>query len=118
VKSIPLVAEASGSGNVEVTRLLLRRGASIDDAHLGRVDGPLGGGVLKDVVLPPGVHTTPLSVAVARCHYDAARRLLRHGGSKSTAVIFDGKSLMEAACYYVLDNEKSKRGRMRALLAR
>jgi hypothetical protein len=43
---------------------------------------------------------------------------LRHGGSKSTAVIFDGKSLMEAACYYVLDNEKSKRGRMRALLAR
>jgi ankyrin repeat protein len=34
VKSIPLVAEASGSGNVEVTRLLLRRGASIDDAHL------------------------------------------------------------------------------------
>jgi hypothetical protein len=43
VKSIPLVAEASGSGNVEVTRLLLRRGASIDDAHLGSRRRPTGG---------------------------------------------------------------------------
>ena len=34
VKSIPLIAEASGRGNVKVTRLLLRRGASIEDAHL------------------------------------------------------------------------------------
>jgi hypothetical protein len=34
IKSIPLIAEASGRGNVEVTRLLLHRGASIEDAHL------------------------------------------------------------------------------------
>jgi hypothetical protein len=83
-----------------------------------RVDAPLAGGVLKDVVLPPAVDITPLSAAVERCHYDAAQRLLRHGASKSTAVIFDGKSLMEAACDYVLDDEKSKRERMRAWLAK
>ena len=242
VKSIPLIAEASGRGNVEVTRLLLHRGASIEDAHLwyrvregneamarmliaagaslgsqanfqesigpellqaaafgsqawlveliaqkgggnfqivnaagegllslalsneyrdtvevtrallaagahvnpvtaeetpplywaayhGRlkevdlllaagahVDAPLAGGFVKDVVPPPDVHITPLSAAVERCHYDVAQGLLRHGASKSNAVIFDGKSLMEAACYYVLDDEKSKRERMRALL--
>jgi ankyrin repeat protein len=101
---------AAYNGRLRDVDLLLAAGA--------HVDAPLAGGVLKDVVLPPGVHITPLSAAVERCHYDVADRLLRHGASKSNAAIFDGKPLMEAACYYVLDDEKSKRERMRALLAR
>ena len=83
-----------------------------------RADAHFAGGVLRDLVLPPGVQFTPLSAAVERCHYDVAERLLRHGASKSSAVISDGVSLMEGACYRVLDSEKEKRERMRALLGR
>ncbi len=82
-----------------------------------RVDVPVARAVLKDLMLPPGVSVTPLSVAVERCHYEAADRLLRRGASKS-AVIYDGKSLAEGACYHTLDGEKAQKDRMRALLAR
>jgi len=47
-------------------------------------------------------------VAVEKCHYDAAERLLRHGASKS-AVVYDGKSLTDGARYHVLDTEKAQR---------
>ena len=72
---------------------------------------------MQGLKLPPGVHVTPLSVAVEECHYEVAERLLRHGASKN-AVIYDGKSLAEGACYHVLDSEKAQRDQMRALLAR
>jgi ankyrin repeat protein len=101
---------AAYHGRLKELDLLLAAGA--------RVDAPLAGGFVKNVVLPPDVHITPLSVAVQNCHYDAAERLLGHGASKFNAVIFDGKSLTEAACYFVLDDEKSKRERMRALVAK
>ena len=42
--------------------------------------------------------------------------ILRHGASKS-AVIYDGKSLVDGACYHVLDTEKAQRDQMRELLA-
>jgi hypothetical protein len=100
---------AAYNGKLEELDLLLAAGA--------RVDAPVAHGVLKDLVLPPGARVTPLSVAVERCHYDAAERLVRHGASKSS-VIYDGKSLMDGACYHILDSEKAQRERMRALLAR
>ena len=101
---------AAYNGKLQEVDLLLAAGA--------RADAHFAGGVLRDLVLPPGVQFTPLSAAVERCHYDVAERLLRHGASKSTAVISDGVSLMEGACYRVLDSEKEKRERMRALLGR
>jgi ankyrin repeat protein len=100
---------AAYHGKLEELDLLLAEGA--------RVDAPAAQGILKDLVLPQGAQVTPLSVAVERCHYEAAERLLRHGASKS-AVIYDGKSLTEGACYHILDSDKAQRERMRALLAR
>jgi ankyrin repeat protein len=100
---------AAYNGKLEEMDLLLAAGA--------RAEAPVARAVLKDLVLPPGVSVTPLSVAVERCHYEAADRLLRRGASKS-AVIYDGKSLMEGACYHKLDSDKARRERMRPLLAR
>jgi len=100
---------AAYHGKLEEVDLLLAAGA--------RVDAPVAHGVTQDLTLPPGAHVTPLSVAVERCHYEVTERLLRHGASKS-AVIYDGKSLTEGACYHILDSEKEHRDQMRALLAR
>ena len=100
---------AAYQGKLEEVDLLLAAGA--------RVDAPVAQGVMQGLTLPPGARVTPLSVAVERCHYEVTERLLRHGASKS-AVIYDGKSLTEGACYHVLDSEKAQRDQMRALLAR
>jgi ankyrin repeat protein len=90
--------------------LLLAAGAHVDTpAPKSRV--------LQGVVLPSGARITALAMAVEECHPGVAEDLLRHGASKS-AVITDGKSLVEGACYHVTDGEKDKRERMRALLAR
>lgn len=105
----PSLYWAAYRGKLEEMDLLLAAGA--------RAEAPFARGVLKDLVLPPGVFVTPLSAAVENCHYEAAERLLRRGASKS-AVIYDGKSLTDGACYHILDSEKDKRDRMRALLAR
>jgi len=112
----PLTAEetaplywAAYRGKLEEMDLLLAAGAQVDP-HVAR-------GIMRDLVLPPGVHVTPLSAAVEECHYEAAERLLRRGASK-TAVIYDGKSLTEGACYHILESEKAKREKMRALLER
>jgi hypothetical protein len=113
IKSIPLIAEASGRGNVEVTRLLLHRGASIEDAHLWYRVREGNEGMARMLIEENARRPTGRWLREG-----PARRLLQRGASKATAVIFDGKPLMEAACYYVLDDEKSKRERMRALLAR
>jgi hypothetical protein len=86
-------------------------------AAKARVDAPAAHGVMRDLVLPAGAQVTALSIAVERCNYEAAERLLAHGASKA-AVIYDGKSLSDGACYHVLDSEKAQRDRMRALLAR
>ena len=106
----PPIYWAAYRGKQEELELLLAAGA--------RVDSPYAGGVLRDLVLPAGVHVTALSAAVENCHYEAAETLLRYGASKSAAVIYDGKSLIDGACYHILDSEKEKRERMRALLAR
>jgi len=100
---------AAYHGKLEELDLLLAAGA--------RADSPVAHGIMQGLTLPSGVHVTPLSVAVERCQFDVAERLLRRGASKS-AVIYDGKSLMEGACYHVLDTEKAQRDQMRALLAR
>jgi ankyrin repeat protein len=100
---------AAYRGKLEEVDLLLAAGA--------RVDAPVADGVMRGLTLPPGAHVTPLSVAVENCHYEVAERLLRRGASKS-AVIYDGKSLTEGACYHILDSEKQQRDQMRALLAR
>jgi ankyrin repeat protein len=100
---------AAYHGKLEEVDLLLAAGA--------RVDAPVAHGVMQGLTLPPSAHVTPLSVAVERCHYEVTERLLRHGASKS-AVIYDGKSLTEGACYHILDGEREKRDQMRALLAR
>jgi len=112
----PLTAEetpplywAAYRGKVEEMDLLLAAGAQVDP-HAAR-------GVLRDLVLPAGVHVTALSAAVEECHYEAAERLLARGASKA-AVIYDGKSLTEGACYHILESEKAKREKMRALLQR
>jgi hypothetical protein len=67
-------------------------------------------------VVPPDVHIRPLSVAVEQCHYDVARKTLA-----SRRVEVHRRDLRWQAAdggYYVLDDEKSKRERMRALLAK
>jgi hypothetical protein len=100
---------AAYRGKLEEVDMLLAAGA--------RADSPAQHGVMQGLTLPPGVHVTPLSAAVEECHYEVADRLLRQGASKN-AVIYDGKSLTEGACYHVLDSEKAQRDQMRALLAR
>ena len=104
-RETPPLYWAAYNGKLAELDLLLAAGA--------RVDAP----VEQGLVLPSGVHVTPLSVAVERCHYDAAERLLRRGASKS-AVLSDGQSLWDGACYYILDSDKPQRERMRSLLAR
>jgi ankyrin repeat protein len=101
---------AAYRGKVEEVDLLLAAGA--------RVDAPVARGVMQGLALPPEIRVTPLSVAVENCHYDVAERLLQHGASKKSAVIYDGKSLTEGACYHILDSDKAQRDEMRALLAR
>jgi ankyrin repeat protein len=100
---------AAYRGKLEEVDLMLAAGA--------RVDAPAPHGVMQGLTLPAGVHVTALSAAVEECHYEVVERLLRHGASKS-AVIYDGKSLTEGACYHILDSEKEQRDQMRALLAR
>jgi hypothetical protein len=102
----PPVYWAAYNGKVKELDLLLAAGA--------QVDAPIA---MKGAALPPGARVTALSAAVQMCHHDAVQRLLTRGASRS-AVIFDGKSLTDGACYHILDSEAAKRERMRALLAR
>jgi len=108
-QEMPPLYWAAYRGKIEEVDLLLAAGA--------RADAPASRGVMQGVTLPPGVRVTALSVAVEECHHEVVERLLRHGASKS-AVIYDGKSLIDGACYHVLDTEKDQRDQMRALLAR
>jgi hypothetical protein len=139
---LALALQSEYHDSLETTKALLAAGAHVNPmsdtetpplywaAHRGkldevdlllaahaRVDAPSAHGVLQGLTLPPGVGVTALSVAVEECHYDVVERLLRAGASKS-AVIYDGKSLVDGACYHVLDTEKDQRDKMRALLAR
>jgi hypothetical protein len=36
--------------------------------------------------------------------------------ASTSAVIFDGKSITDGACYHILESEKGRRDRMRSLL--
>jgi ankyrin repeat protein len=101
---------AAYRGKLEEVDLLLAAGA--------RPDPPVARGVMQGLTLPAGVGVTPLSAAVENCQYEVAERLLQHGASKKAAVIYDGKSLTEGACYHILDSDKAQRDRMRELLAR
>ena len=108
-RETPPLFWAASRGKLKDLDLLLAAGV--------RVDAPVAHWLLKDLVLPPAVHMTALSAAVEYCHHDVAEHLLSHGASKS-AVIYDGKSLTQGACYHALDSEKDQRERMRALVAR
>src|SRR5262249_8075441 len=95
---------AAYRGKLEEVDLLLAAGA--------RADAPVVHGIMEGLTLPADVRITPLSAAVENCHYEVAARLLEHGATKTSVVIYDGKALIEGACYHILDSEKSQRDQM------
>ena len=105
---VPPLYWAAYQGAVAELDLMLAKGA--------RVDAPVPKSrVLEGADLPKGARLTALSIAVERCHHEAAQRLLARGARRDV-VATDGKPIAERVCW--ITTTDPERERMRALLLR
>lgn len=111
---VPPLYWAAYFGALAELDLLLAKGAKVD-APVPRSR------VLNGAALPEGARLTALSIALERCHYEAAQRLLARGARRDV-VATDTKPIAERVCWIttpVPEPERVReRERVRALLSR